>query len=47
MMLVPGTAPTAPTPIDIEVTEEEILADLLFPAPVPPLEGGGAEEHLR
>jgi hypothetical protein len=31
-MLVPTTTPR---PIEIELTEEEILADLLFPAPAP------------
>ncbi|MGH2953025.1 MAG: hypothetical protein ACRDK9_03255 [Solirubrobacterales bacterium] len=41
---------TAPTPIEIEVTEEielteqEILADLLFPAPVP---NGSPDEPAR
>jgi hypothetical protein len=43
-MLIPTTDPT---PVEIEVTEEEILADLLFPVPVTAPRDEEAEERIR
>jgi hypothetical protein len=45
-MLVPTTTP-GPVEIEIDVTEEEILADLLFPAPLPAPGDKDAEERIR